>query len=96
MLLVNNLISIGLGLLACALPILYFVLKRHRELFCCGSLVACALSLYFQLREIMRWADLKDFAAIDDTINGICFCATMLLLVTLVLNAIILFKERKT
>ena len=89
----NNIISLLLGLAAWALPLVYLTVWKHRTLLCCGSLAACAASLFFQLREVMRRADLKDFAAIDDTINGVCFCASVLLIVTVVLNAMVLLRK---
>ena len=89
-----NLLSIGLGLLSWGLPIVYLCIKKHREAFTCGSLSCALLSLYFQLREVMRRADLHDFGAIEDTINGVVFCATVLLAVTLILNTAAWLKKR--
>lgn len=82
----NNLLSIGLGLLAWALPIVYLFIRKRREFFTCGSLLCVVFSLYFQIRELTRRADLGDWAAIEDTINGVCFVAAGLIVITLILN----------
>ena len=89
-----NLLSIGLGLLSWGLPIVYLCIKNRREAFTCGSLLCVVLSLYFQLCEVMRRADLHDFGAIEDTINGVCFCATGLVLAALILNTAAWMKKR--
>ena len=89
----NNILSLVLGLAAWVLPVVYLMVWKHRTALCGGSLACCALSLYFQLREILRRTELADFAAIDDTIGGICLCATVLLAATLTLNAIALLRK---
>ena len=81
-----NLLSICLGLLAWVLPLIDLWRKKHREFFTCGSLVCVAFSLYFQLREVLNRVHMRDFAAIEDTIGAVCFCATTLITVTLILN----------
>ena len=89
-----NLLSIGLGLLAWAMPVIYLCMKKRREFFTCGSLLCVVFSLYFQIREIARRADLGDWAAIEDTINGVAFVAAGLILVTLILN-ILAWRKKK-
>ena len=91
----HNLTSILLGLLAWALPILYLRVKKRRELFCCGSFAACALSLLFQLREVMDRTNIGDLSAIMDTINAVNFCAAVLMTVTLILNLIALTRRKR-
>lgn len=90
----NNLLSIGLGLVSWILPLLYLCIKKRREFFTCGSLLCVVFSLYFQIREITRRADLGDWAAIEDTINGIAFVGAGLILVTLILNILAWRKKR--
>ena len=90
----NNLLSIGLGVASWVLPLLYLCIKKRREFFTCGSLLCVVFSLYFQIREIMRRADLEDWAAIEDTINGVAFVAAGLILVTLILN-ILAWRKKK-
>ena len=89
-----NLLSIGLGLLAWSLPVIYLCIKKHREFFTCGSLACVALSLYFQLREVLNRVHMRDFAAIEDTIGAVCFCAAVLIGVALILN-ILAWRKKK-
>ena len=89
----NNLLSIGLGLLAWALPVAALCIKKHREGLTRGSLVCVMLSLFFQIQEVVRRAGLEDWAAIEDTINGAAFCAAGLIAVALVLNLAVWMKK---
>ena len=89
-----NLLSIGLGLLAWALPVVYLFVKKHREFFTCGSLLCVLFSLYFQLREVLNRVHMRDFAAIEDTIGAVCFCAAVLVWVALILNILAWRKKR--
>ena len=89
-----NLLSIGLGLLAWSLPVIYLWRKNRREFFTCGSLVCVVFSIYFQLREVLNRVRMGDFAAIEDTIHAVVFAATVLIVVTLVLNIAAWCKKR--
>ena len=89
-----NLLSIGLGLLAWILPVIYLWRKKRREFFTCGSLVCVAFSLFFQLREVLNRVRMGDFAAIEDTIGAVCFCAAVLIGVALILNILAWLKKR--
>ena len=89
-----NLLSIGLGLLAWSLPVIYLWRKKRREFFTCGSLVCVAFSLFFQLREVLNRVRMGDFAAIEDTIGAVCFCAAVLIGVALILNILAWLKKR--
>ena len=89
-----NLLSIGLGLLAWILPVIYLFLRKRREFFTCGSWICVAFSLYFQLREVLIRVHMRDFAAIEDTIGAVCFCAAVLIAVTLILNILAWRKKR--
>ena len=89
----NNILSLFLGITAWSLPVMYLMRWKRREWFCCGSFALCALSLFFQLREFLRLADKGDFAAIEDTIGAVVFAASVLLIVTLILNALALLRK---
>ena len=89
----NSVVSLGLGLVSWMLPIAYLFIKKRREFFTCGSLLCVAFSLYFQIREIARRADLGDWAAIEDTINGVAFAAAGLIAVALILNILAWSKK---
>ena len=82
----NNLLSIGLGFVSWILPVIYLCTKKHREGLTCASLTCVVFSLYFQLREGMRLADLENWALIEDLVNGVAAAAAGLILVTLALN----------
>lgn len=58
------------------------------------SFSMCILSLLFQFFEIKSRADIKDFAAIDDTIGGIVFAAVTLTVITILLNTAALVKNK--
>lgn len=92
---INNLISLFLGFLAWVLPVIYLMVGKRRGLFCSGSFALCALSLYFQLRTILIRADRNDFSGIEDTIGAVGFAATVLLIVTVVLNVLPLLRREK-
>ena len=89
-----NLLSIGLGLLAWSLPVIYLCIKKRREFFTCGSLACVVFSLFFQLREVLNRVHMSDFAAIGDTIGAVCFCAAVLIGVALILNILAWRKKR--
>ena len=89
-----NLLSIGLGLLAWAMPVIYLCIRKRREFFTCGGWICVAFSLYFQLREVLNRVHMRDFAAIEDTIGAVCFCAAVLVAVTLILNILSWRKKR--
>ena len=90
----NNLLSICLGLISWILPIIYLFIKKRREFFTCGSLLCVVFSLFFQIREITRRVGLEDWAAIEDTINGIAFAAAVLIIVNLILNILAWCKKK--
>ena len=89
-----NLLSICLGLLAWALPLIYLWRKKHREFFTCGSLLCVVFSLFFQLQEVLNRVHMRDFAAIEDTIGAVCFCAAVLVWTALILNILAWRKKR--
>lgn len=54
----------------------------------------CGLSLVLQLCGIKLRTDMGDYSAIDDTIEGIIYCAAVLITVTVSLNIIALLRQR--
>lgn len=86
-----NLGSLVLGLAACVLPII--ALARHGRggmLFSTASMGACAVSLYLQILETSSRVRLEDWSALMDTFGAVVFASTVLLVVTLLLNAAVL------
>lgn len=92
---IHFLLSLILGLAAWALPLVYLFVRKRKDLFCAGSFALCAGSLWIQLRLIRGLAELGRFQALSDVIGGICLCASILVGVTLLFNAIVLLEERK-
>ena len=90
----NSVVSLGLGLVSWVLPITCLFIKKRRGFFTCGSLLCVVFSLYFQLREIMRLTNKGDWSAIEDTIHAVVFAATVLIVVTLILNILAWCKKR--
>ena len=94
-LILYNLLSLFLGVIAWALPVVYLMVGKHRALFCSGSFALCAAALYFQLREMLLRSDRGDFAGIEDTIGAVVFAATVLLVTTVALNALALLRKER-
>ena len=90
-----NLLSLFLGIVGWALPVIYLMVGSHRELCCSGSFALCAAALYFQLREMLLRSNRGDFAGIEDTIGAVVFAATVLLTTTVVLNALALLRKER-
>lgn len=80
-----------LGLLSWSLGIAGIVQKSPRFRFLCSglSLCSCCVSLFCCLSSIHHWIKIEDFSAILDCTGAYQFCASVLLLVTLVLNVLI-------
>lgn len=89
----NNLLSLGTGLLAWGLGIAA-VRKTGRRLYSFCSMALCGVSLVLQLWEVSRHAWISDFSAIQDTAPAVATAATVLLIVTLGLNGIALLRGR--
>ncbi len=90
-----NLGSLILGLIAWILPVIS--LARHRQARCknwfvfpAASSIACAVSLYMQLCYNRHLVIIGDWSALMDTTGAVVFAATVLLLMTIVLNAVTL------
>lgn len=89
-----NLLSLLLGLSAWALGLGALMRKGG----CAGSrssLICCALALLVQLFEIRRRVEAADWAALMDTVPALTTAASVLVIVTVLLNALALLKEKK-
>lgn len=93
-----NLGSLVLGLIAWVLPIIHLE-RRKRDnqnkgltlLFM--SFSACAISLCFQIFYQYHLVQIEDWSAIMDTMGGVALASGVLLIVTIVLNAMTLFVK---
>lgn len=59
------------------------------------SFALCAFSLVVELFEISRRVNLGDYAAIEDTIRAVIIASIVLVVVTIILNIIALFKTKR-
>jgi len=94
-----NLGSLVLGLIAWALPIVN--LLRHKKhgrrnwvTFSMISISACAIALCFQIFYSYHLVRIEDWSALMDITNNVAFVAAVLVIVTLVLNAMTLLVYR--
>lgn len=79
------LLSLILGFAAWVLPVAGMFRKRN---FTAASLILCAASLYVEHCQTNRLVNRGDWAAIEDTYPGVLFGATVLVVITAVLNTL--------
>ncbi|GGN61312.1 hypothetical protein [Oceanobacillus indicireducens] len=94
-----NVGSLVLGLIAWILPVISLLKYRSTNntnwiTLSILSLSACAVSLGFQMFYNYHLVKIEDWAALMDTAGAVAFAATVLLIVTILLNAITLFVFR--
>jgi len=95
-----NIGSLLLGIIAWTLPI-YNLLKLNKAanknwvvlLFI--SMSACVISVLFQIVYQNHLVEIEDWSAIMDTIWGVLFVSTLLIIVTLILNLLTIMSYRK-
>jgi cytochrome c oxidase subunit 4 len=94
--------SLVLGLVAWILPVVNLVQhnkgdNRNWAAFSVASVSTCAMSLCLQIYYTSHLVEREDWSALMDTIHAVALVATILLVVTLILNAITLVVyTRKT
>ncbi|MDY0393965.1 hypothetical protein RWE15_05150 [Virgibacillus halophilus] len=94
-----NIGSFVFGLIAWILPV-GKLLRNNKQgnqkwfTFSVMSMSACAVSLCFQIIEIYYLVTIEDWSALSDTIGFVTFAATVLLIVTIILNTITLMVYR--
>lgn len=98
-----NIGSLVLGLIAWILPVVNLMRYKkqdHRNWIALSflSLSACSLSLYFQIFYNHHLVKIADWSALMDTTDAVAFVALVLLIVTVILNAITLlvYRDRTT
>ena len=97
-----NLGSLILGLVAWILPVINLMQHNRTDnrrwvIFSVASVSACAISLCLQIFYTAHLVEIEDWSALMDTSPSVGFVATILLAVTIILNAITLVVyERKT
>ena len=94
-----NLGSLVLGLIAWILPVVNLMRyvkhdQRNWVALSIMSVSACAISLCFQLIYNYHLVKIEDWSALTDTTSAVAFVATVLLIVTIILNAVTLIVYR--
>lgn len=94
-----NVGSLMLGLIAWILPVVS--LMRYKQgghkngaAFSVMSVSACAISLLFQIFYNLHVVMVEDWTALMDITGGVAFVSTILLVVTILLNAVTLIVYR--
>ncbi len=90
-----NLGSLIFGIIAWILPVfnlMQYNKARHGRwaILSAVSLSACAVSLCMQIFEVNHRVKIQDWSALMDTSHAMASAATVLLVVTMILNAITL------
>lgn len=91
--------SLVLDLIAWILPIINLILfKKHNNknwvVLSILSISVCAISLCFQVFYNNHLVKIEDWSALMDTIGTVTFVSAVLLVVTIILNAVTLIVYR--
>jgi hypothetical protein len=96
-----NIGSLVLGLIAWILPIANLQRDKKQEnkkwvVLSFVSISACAISICFQIFYNYHLVKIEDWTALMDTIGAVAFASAVLIIVTILLNALtfILNRER--
>ncbi|MGP4072982.1 hypothetical protein ACTWQB_10570 [Piscibacillus sp. B03] len=94
-----NIGSLILGVVAWFIPIIALVYDKQREssnlaVLAFMSISACAVALFFQIIYQNHLVRIEDWAAIMDTTGALVKVGAVLLLVTLVLNTIMIYRHK--
>ena len=92
--------SFILGLVAWTLPVISLIrnkknLSHHTVIFSTLSLSSCAISLYFQLLYTNHLVNISDWTAMMDTMGATLFAASVLLIITIILNLLLMLTSHK-
>lgn len=90
-----NIGSLALGFSAWIIALAANQRGKHREVLIFSSFGCTCAALLLQFLEIKRRAELGDWPAIEDTIEGVIFGAVVLIGVTLVLNLVALIRKKE-
>lgn len=88
-----NVGSLVLGLLAWTLPFVTF--RKNQLTLAVMSMGACALSLSFQIFYHHHLVKIGDWSAIMDTSGAVAFASAVLIIITILVNALTLMREKK-
>lgn len=95
-----NIGSLVLGLIAWILPAANLIRNKsenqgNRLMIGLVSMTACVIALFFQIFYNYHLVKIEDWSALMDTTGGVVVAATVLIFVTIVLNAVNLILYRK-
>ena len=90
---INNIGSIILGVIACALAC-FAISRKQAHRYSVASFSFCALSLLLQFFEIGNRVNAGDFSAIADAIRAVIIAAVVLIGTTVAFNIIALTKQK--
>lgn len=91
---IYNIGSIILGIVAWASAGIAIAKSKRAQTLSAVSFVACIISLFLQFLEVSNRVNLGDYAAIEDTIRAVILAATLLIVVTIILNSVALLKNK--
>lgn len=99
-----NIGSLIFGLIAWILPVVNLTQRRKSgsrggSVFSAASAASCAVSLYMQLLYNDHLVQIKDWSALLDTSRTVAWVSAVLLIVTILLNAVTLivcYRRKKT
>jgi hypothetical protein len=96
-----NIGSLVLGLIAWLLPVVNLLRDKKQEnkkwvVLSFVSISACAISICFQIFYNYHLVKIEDWSALMDTIGAVAFASTVLIIVTILLNALTFILNRKT
>lgn len=83
--------SFVLGIISWIIPVIAIIRRNNGckfNNFSLLSLSSCAIALLFQIFEIKHRVNIEDWSAIVDTIGAISVAAIILIVVTVLLNAL--------
>lgn len=93
-----NVMSLVLGLVAWILPVVNLMCYKKRNnnwvMLSLLSVSACAIALYGQIAYHNHLVEIEDWSALLDTSEATVLVSKVLLVVTLILNALTLFVYR--
>lgn len=81
--------SIGLGLIAWIIPIIFSIKKKEIKvygIYAIGSFTACAVSIGLQIFEIRRLVDIEEFSTLMDTMKALSIVVAVFIIITVALN----------
>ena len=90
-----NVVSILLGLSACAVPAICLVRKKYRMVFALASFVACMLAQLLLMLYLWHLVSLRDLSALLGVTPVLVLFSAALTVATITLNCICAIRARR-